>query len=53
MALSMAAVEALKRYAKFPTDLIWLPVILLGIFFNIGYAVLFTGAIGAAITDAA
>lgn len=53
VALTMATVEALKRHAKFPTDLIWLSVILLGIAFNVGYAVLFTGAIGTAITEAA
>ncbi|MGE5508835.1 MAG: hypothetical protein ACM3RP_10185 [Chitinophagales bacterium] len=53
VALTMATVEALKRYAKLPTDLVWLPVILLGIAVNVGYAVLFTGATGAAITEAA
>lgn len=53
VALTMATVEALKRYAKFPTALIWLPVVVLGTAFNVGYAVLFTGATGAAITEAA
>lgn len=53
VALTMATVEAIKRYAKWPVDLIWLPVVLLGVGFNVGYAMLFDGATGPAIMEAA
>jgi integral membrane sensor domain MASE1 len=53
VALTMATVEAIKRYTKWPIGLIWLPVVILGVAFNVGYAMLFDGATGTAIIEAA